>query len=159
MIVSVTLLVLKICFSCSIFQALITSGEKFHVANMRVEGCLIFWKLKSKVGYYMCRSSLPAGLLPVVIAFLLMTTPALYVTCYVVTADVNAFDCASASCNYITTIPAGTDVFISCIATGDDVNGDAQWDYVGYSSDYTLIGYVSDYYVNCGGGFCIGPSC
>ncbi len=107
----------------------------------------------------MCRSSLPAGLLPVVIAFLLMTTPALYVTRYVVTADVNAFDCSSASCNFITTIPQGTQVFLSCISIGDDVNGDSQWDYVGYSSDDTLVGYVSDFYVNCGGGLCPGSSC
>jgi uncharacterized protein YraI len=126
---------------------------------MRVEGCLIFWKLKNNVAYFMCRSSLPAGLLPVVIAFLLMTTPALYVTCYIVTADLNVRTCASASCNYITTIPSGTDVFISCITNGEDINGDSQWDYVGYSSDGTLLGYVSDQYVDCGGGFCPGLSC
>ncbi len=60
----------------------------------------------------MCRSSLPAGLLPVVIAFLPMTTPALYVTCDILTADANAYDCPSASCNYITTIPSGTQVFM-----------------------------------------------
>ncbi len=155
MIVSVTFF----CFLCSIFRALITSGEKFHVSNMRVEGCLIFWKLKNKVGYYMCRSSLPAGLLPVVIAFLLMTTPALYVTCDHLTTAVSAYDCASASCNYITTIPAGTGVFVSCIANGDDVNGNSQWDYVGYSSNGTLVGYVSDYYVYCCGTVCPGQTC
>ncbi len=107
----------------------------------------------------MCRSSLPAGLLPVVIAFLLMTTPALYVTCDVVTTNVNAFDCPSTSCNYIATIPAGTEVFVSCVANGDDVNGDSHWDYVGYSSDDTIVGYVSDEYVDCGGGVCGGQSC
>ncbi len=123
---------------------------------MRVEGCLVFWKLKIKVGYYMCRSSLPAGLLPVVIAFLLMSTPALYVTCYPVTADLNLHNCPATNCTILTTIPAGTDVYIYCIIIGDNVNGDSQWDYVGYSS---LLGYVSDYYVNCGGVLCPGVSC
>ncbi|CAK9234692.1 unnamed protein product [Sphagnum troendelagicum] len=104
------------------------------------------------------KSSLPAGLLPVVIAFLLMTTPALYVTCYTVTADLNVRTCASTSCKFITTIPSGTDVFIFCIADGQDIYGDSQWDYVGYSSDEALLGYVSDYYVDCGG-LCPGPSC
>jgi uncharacterized protein YraI len=126
---------------------------------MRVEGCLIFWKLKNKVGYYMCRSPLPAGLLPVVIAFLLMTTPALYVNCVFVTADVNAFVCPYDGCDYIATIPAGTAVFVYCIANGVDVNGDSQWDYVGLSGDGTLVGYVSDDYVDCGAGLCPGQSC
>jgi uncharacterized protein YraI len=126
---------------------------------MRVEGCLIFWKLKTKVGYYMCRSSLPAGLLSVVIAFLLMTTPALYVTCDIVTADVNAFACPYDGCDYIATIPEGTPVFVYCIANGVDVNGNSQWDYVGLTSDGTLVGYVSDYYVDCDGIACVGQSC
>ncbi|CAM6024826.1 unnamed protein product [Sphagnum balticum] len=105
------------------------------------------------------KSSLPAGLLPVFIAFLLMTTPALYVTCDFVTADVNAFACPYDGCDYIATIPAGTAVFVYCIANGVDVNGDSQWDYVGLSSDGTLVGYVSDDYVDCGGGICAGQSC
>lgn len=88
-----------------------------------------------------------------------MTTPALYVTCVVVTADVNAFACPFEGCDFIATIPAGTEVFVSCIAIGVDVNGDLQWDYVGYLSDDVLVGYVSDYYVDCGGGLCAGPSC
>ncbi|CAM6024829.1 unnamed protein product [Sphagnum balticum] len=104
------------------------------------------------------KSSLPAGLLPVVIAFLLMTTPALYVTCFAVTADLNVRTCASTSCKLITTIPAGTDVYVFCVTTGDDINGNSQWDYVGYTSDDTLLGYVSDYYVDCGG-LCVGPNC
>ncbi|KAH8954903.1 hypothetical protein BDL97_08G105500 [Sphagnum fallax] len=107
----------------------------------------------------MCRSSLPAGLLPVGIAFLLMTTPALYVTCDTVTADVNAFACAYDGCYSNATIPAGTAVFVYCIANGVDVNGNSQWDYVGLTSDYTLVGYVSDYYVDCGGGVCVCQSC
>jgi uncharacterized protein YraI len=102
---------------------------------------------------------LPAGLLPVVIAFLLMTTPASYVTCATVTANVNAYLCSGYGCGLIATIPAGTAVFISCIGNGEVVNGDPQWDYVGLSSTNTLVGYVSDYYVDCGGGVCPGPSC
>ncbi|CAK9881695.1 unnamed protein product [Sphagnum jensenii] len=102
------------------------------------------------------KSSLPAGLLPVVIAFLLMTTP--YVTCYTVTADLNVRTCASTSCTIITTIPSGTDVFIFCITNGENIKGDSQWDYVGYSSNGSLLGYVSDYYVDCGG-LCPGQSC
>ncbi len=107
----------------------------------------------------MCRSSLPAGLLPVVIAFLLMTTPALYVTSYPVKGGAQVCDCASTSCTFLGTILAGTDVFISCVKIGDVINGDSQWDYVGYSSNGVIIGYVNDFYVNCGGVLCPGQSC
>jgi hypothetical protein len=127
---------------------------------MRVEGCLIFWKLKNKVGYYMCRSSLPAGLLPVVIAFLLMTTPALYVTCDYLTSNVNALACASDTCALAAPIAAGTGVFVSCVTSGDEVNGNSQWDKVGLSSSGTIVGYVNDNYVDCdGGGLCVAPQC
>ncbi|CAK9189117.1 unnamed protein product, partial [Sphagnum troendelagicum] len=88
-----------------------------------------------------------------------MTTPALYVTCYPVTANANVFACASASCNLIGTIPTGTDVFIQCVTTGQLVNFVSQWDYVGLSSTGVLVGgYVSDQYVYCGAtGLCPGP--
>jgi hypothetical protein len=105
------------------------------------------------------KSSLPAGLLPVVIAFLLMTTPALYVTCYPVKPGATAYACASTSCYSLGTIPAGTEVFIACVAIGDVINGDSQWDYVGYSSNGFFVGYVNDFYVNCGGVLCPGPGC
>ncbi len=120
---------------------------------------MVFGKLKIKVGYYMCRSSPPAGLLPVVIAFILMTTPGLYVTCYPVKANVNVRHCPHTSCNSLGVIPKGTDVFISCITTGDVIYGDRQWDKVGYSSTGVVVGYVSDFYVNCGGVLCPGSPC
>jgi GTP:adenosylcobinamide-phosphate guanylyltransferase len=129
---------------------------------MRVEGCLIFWKLKNKVGYYMCRSPLPAGLLPVVIAFLLMTTPALYVTCDFVNTNVNVLACAADNCAFVATIPASTGVFVSCVTSGDEVDGDSQWDYVGLSTSGTLVGYVNDIYVDCNGAadvLCVAPQC
>jgi hypothetical protein len=127
---------------------------------MRVEGCLIFWKLKNKVGYYMCRSSLPASLLPVVIAFLLITTPALYVTCDFLKTNVNTLACAVDTCAVEGTYSAGTGVFVSCVTSGDEVNGNSQWDYVGLSSSGTLVGYVNDNHVDCDGGPpCVAPQC
>ncbi len=81
-------------------------------------------------------------------------------TCYVVTANVNAYVCTSNNaCTLVRTIPAGTDVFIQCVGIGQVVNGDSQWDYVGLSTTGVLVGYVSDDYVYCGGGVCAGPSC
>ncbi|CAK9198015.1 unnamed protein product [Sphagnum jensenii] len=106
------------------------------------------------------KSSLPAGLLPVVIAFLLMTTPALYVTCDYLTSNVNALACASDTCALAAPIAAGTGVFVSCVTSGDEVNGNSQWDKVGLSSSGTIVGYVNDNYVDCdGGGLCVAPQC
>ncbi len=108
----------------------------------------------------MCRSSLPAGLLPVVIAFLLMTTPALYVTCDYITSNVNALACASDTCALVAAMAEGTGVFVSCVTSGDEVNGNSQWDYVGLSSSGTLVGYVNDNHVDCDGGPpCVAPPC
>jgi hypothetical protein len=53
----------------------------------------------------------------------------------------------SQSCTFLKYIPAGTAVHIVCQHSGQNIYGDAVWDYISYSGGE---GYVADYYVYTG---------
>ncbi len=53
----------------------------------------------------------------------------------------------SQSCTFIKYVPAGTAVHIVCQHSGQNIYGDAVWDYISYSGGE---GYVADYYVYTG---------
>lgn len=53
----------------------------------------------------------------------------------------------SQSCTAIATVPAGTSVHLICQHAGQNIGGDAVWDYVDTPQGQ---GYVSDYYVYTG---------
>jgi hypothetical protein len=70
-------------------------------------------------------------------------------------SDVSLRDCyhpskaaqPSQSCTFIKYVPAGTTVHIVCQHSGQDIYGDAVWDYISYSGGE---GYVADSYVYTG---------
>lgn len=53
----------------------------------------------------------------------------------------------STICTFHASLSAGTAVHIVCQRSGQNINGDAVWDYVTYSGGE---GFAADYYINTG---------
>ncbi|MFD5065605.1 hypothetical protein [Streptomyces sp. NPDC058394] len=80
--------------------------------------------------------------------------PASWYAAAVGSSGVNVRDCyhpvqlpPSTSCTYQTALSAGTGVHVVCQRSGQNIGGDAVWDYVTYPGGE---GFVADYYINTG---------